>query len=132
MAHLGTADAAARPHVVPVCFALIEARVYIAIDEKPKGDPLRLRRVRNVVENAHAAIVFDEYSDDWSRLGFVLLHGTARLVQAAEERAAAIAALRARYAQYRAMALEERPLLAIDIQRATAWGTASRRGTSSA
>ena len=33
---LATADARGNPHVVPVCFAIEAATLYITIDEKPK------------------------------------------------------------------------------------------------
>jgi PPOX class probable F420-dependent enzyme len=131
VAHLATADASGAPHVVPVCFAVLDNTVYIAIDEKPKrGEPAQLRRVRNIVENPRVALVADEYDDaDWSRLGFVLLRGTARLVEGAQK-PGAIEALRARYAQYRQMALEDRPVIGIDITRITAWGTARANAAS--
>ena len=130
--HLATADAAARPHVVPVCFALLEGMphaayrtlytVYIALDDKPKRRPLtRLKRVANILDNPRVALVVDHYDDDWSRLAFVLLHGTARLIDSGDEHARAVAALRARYAQYQAMPLANRPVIAIDVERATTW-----------
>ena len=75
VAHLATADATGRPHVVPVCFAHLDGRFYIAIDEKPKRS-LRLKRLRNIEENPQVALVFDRYDDDWSRLGWVLVQGT--------------------------------------------------------
>ena len=34
--HLATADAEAAPHVVPVCFGLVDDTLYITIDRKPK------------------------------------------------------------------------------------------------
>src|SRR5260370_41231411 len=36
VAYLATADRCAVPHVVPVCFAIVERTLYITIDEKPK------------------------------------------------------------------------------------------------
>lgn len=123
LAHLATASPEAIPYVVPVCFALLGETVYSAIDEKPKtGRPLR--RLRNVLDNPRAVLVADVYDDhDWSRLGFVLLHGTARLLEpSAAEHARALVAVRERYPQYRAMALEERPVLALDVERVTTWG----------
>ena len=35
VARLATADAAGRPHVVPICYALAGNTVYFTIDEKP-------------------------------------------------------------------------------------------------
>jgi PPOX class probable F420-dependent enzyme len=124
LAHLATADASGNPHVIPVCFALIGETLYVAIDEKPKrGDPRQLRRLRNIAENRHVAVVVDHYDDrDWSRLGFVLVRGLARVVPPSPELALAVAALRERYVQYRAMALEDRPVIAADIERVTMWG----------
>jgi PPOX class probable F420-dependent enzyme len=124
VAHLATATADGLPHVVPICFALEGERLYIAIDDKPKrGTPNQLRRVRNILANPRVSIVVDVYSEDWSRLGFVLIAGTARLIDAGDEHVLAIGALRARYPQYRAMALERRPIIAVDIARTTTWGT---------
>ena len=124
VAHLATADALGTPHVVPICFARIDTRLYIAIDEKPKrGAPRGLRRVRNILANPRVAIVADVYDEDWSRLGFVLVEGSARMLDDGEEHRAAVVALRARYAQYRAMRLEDRPVIAVDVERATRWGT---------
>ena len=124
LAHLATADASGAPHVVPICFSLVGETVYIAIDEKPKrGDPLKLRRLRNIAETRRVAIVVDLYDDrDWSRLGFVLVRGIARVLTSGPEHERAVGALRAKYVQYRAMALEERPVIAADIERVTTWG----------
>jgi coenzyme F420-0:L-glutamate ligase/coenzyme F420-1:gamma-L-glutamate ligase len=109
--------------VVPICFALVRDTLYVALDEKPKrADPRGLRRVKNLLDNPRVAIVSDVYDEDWSRLGFVLLHANARLVDAGPEHAEAVHALRSRYAQYRAMALEDRPIIAAEIERVTTWG----------
>ena len=125
VAHLATADASGAPHVVPICYVLSGETVYIAIDEKPKTSNVhRLRRLRNIAENAHVAIVADVYDDeDWSKLGFVLLRADARvLAPESSEHTCAVAALRARYPQYRTMALESRPVIAARITSITAWG----------
>ena len=124
LAHLATADAAGVPHVVPICFALVGETLYVAIDEKPKTANLRqLRRLRNIMANPHVAIVADIYDDvDWSRLGFVLLNARARIVTEGAEHVAAVSALRGKYQQYAAMALEGRPVIAADVDHVTAWG----------
>ena len=123
VAHLATADGAGAPHVVPICFALVGESLYVSIDEKPKHSaPMRLRRVRNIEANPQVAVVADVYDDDWTRLGFVLVRGRARILIDGDEHRRAIDSLRERYVQYRAMALEERPVIAIDIERVTSWG----------
>ena len=124
VAHLATADATGVPHVVPICFALIGQTLYVAIDEKPKrGDFRRLRRLRNIAENPRVAVVADHYEPDWTKLGFVLAHGSARILsEGDDEHARAVAALRDKYPQYQSMALEERPMIAADIVSVSTWG----------
>ena len=125
VAHLATADARGAPHVVPICFTLLGETLYVAIDEKPKtGDVSRLRRLRNIAENPRVAIVADVYDDaDWSQLGFVLLRANARVLDPSDiEHSRAVAALRRKYPQYRGMALEDRPVIAADVESVTVWG----------
>ncbi len=123
VARLATADGKGQPHVVPVCYALAGTTVYVAIDEKPKsGKPLK--RLRNITENPHVAMVADHYDDrDWSRLGWVMLRGEAEILQGGSEHGRALGLLRGRYPQYRAMTLEGRPVIAIRVRRARVWGT---------
>lgn len=119
--HLATADARGRPSVVPVCFAYLDGHLYTPVDEKPKsGRPLK--RIRNIEANPSVSLVVDRYDDDWSRLAWVLVRGRAALVTDADEKSLAIEALREKYPQYRSMALEERPLIRIDPERASSWG----------
>jgi PPOX class probable F420-dependent enzyme len=129
VARLATVDGAGRPHVVPVVFALLEGRVYTPVDEKPKRTA-RLQRLRNIEANPSVAVLFDEYDEDWSRLGWVMLRGHASVLEGGEERARAIAALRARYPQHREMRLEERPVIRIEPQRVNAWGRLDPRDRS--
>src|SRR6187399_1142880 len=105
---LATVDPAGQPHAVPICYALLNGLIYTPIDEKPKrGDPRELRRIRNILANPKVCLVVDHYEDeDWSRLQWLQVRGEASLVEDDDERARALAALRARYCQYRAMALE--------------------------
>ncbi len=130
VARLATADAAGRPHVVPVCYAFDGGRFYIALDEKPKrADVMSLRRVRNIIARPEADLLIDQYDDDWSRLGYVLAHTHAALLmpdapEHADMRVRAFAALRERYSQYRAMELERLPLIALEVERFTVWGPA--------
>ncbi len=123
---LATSDAAGHPHVVPVCYAWDGASFFIPLDEKPKRvDDARLARVRNVKARGEAALLIDRYDDDWSRLGYLLARGRAELLPPEHPDApAARTLLRERYAQYRAMALEARPLIALMPENITAWGPA--------
>jgi len=121
VAHLATADANGRPHVVPVCFAYLNRRIYIAIDEKPKRS-LRLKRLRNIEENPRVALVLDRYDEDWSRLAWVLVQGTAAVLDRGPEHGRAVAALREKYPQYLEMALEGRPVISVTAERVSSWG----------
>ena len=128
VAHLATADTAGGPHVVPVCFALADDSVYIAIDRKPKsGKPLK--RLRNIAENPAVTLSADHYDDaDWSRLRWVMLRGRAEVLEGGAEHAAAHRLLRAKHRQYRAMDLAPLPVIAIRIERVTSWSGAGGAG----
>ncbi len=123
VARLATAGPDGRPHVVPICYAFDGQRLYTPIDEKPKrAAAVRLQRVRNVQANPQAALVVDDYSDDWSRLAYVLVRGRAEMLPEGRAQPEALRLLRERYPQYQAMALEERPLLVISPERVVSWG----------
>jgi PPOX class probable F420-dependent enzyme len=123
--HLATADARGTPHLVPVCFVVSEGALYITIDQKPKGDPRALKRLRNIIENPVAAFVADRWDEDWSRLGWVMLRGPAEILPEGAEHDRAQALLRSRYRQYRGMELDGLPVIAIRIARVTSWGNLS-------
>src|SRR5215472_15212170 len=123
--HLATADSRSAPHLVPVCFVVSEGAVYITIDQKPKGDVGALKRLRNITENPVAAFVADRWDEDWTRLGWVMLRGLAEILADGAEHDRAQALLRARYPQYRTMALDDLPVIAIRIARVTSWGDLS-------
>jgi PPOX class probable F420-dependent enzyme len=114
------------PHVIPVCYALGDDTLYITIDEKPKRHDIPLKRVRNILENPHAAFEVDRYDDEnWTRLGWVMLRGPAEILHDGSEHDAAQALLRARYRQYETMQLAALPVIAVRIARATSWGDLS-------
>lgn len=123
--HLATVGADGTPHVVPVCYALDDAAVYFVADEKPKRRPARaLARLENLRANPRAALVVDDYDDDWSRLAWVMVRGPARFVTEPAAHARALGLLRARYPAYIAMALddaERHPLVAIEPARVVLW-----------
>jgi PPOX class probable F420-dependent enzyme len=128
LGRLATADAEGRPHVVPVCFALVGDDLATPIDEKPQSvSPDELRRLRDVRENPRVALVVDHYAEDWSRLGWVQVRGTASRVAPGDPfHATAVTALRTKYEQYADHALEERPLLRIVPGSVRSWGSLSR------
>jgi len=123
VARLATADRHAVPHVVPVCFALSQTTLYITIDEKPKrSDSRPLKRLRNIEENPAVALIVDRYDEDWSKLGWVMLHGQAEVLIDGTEHDDAQQLLRTRYPQLEAMQIAQQPVIAVRIERAVSWG----------
>jgi PPOX class probable F420-dependent enzyme len=124
VAHLATADAGGAPHVVPLCFARLGDRLYFVADDKPKRrGPRALRRLANIAANPRVALVVDDYDDAWRRLAYLLVHADAHMVDDAGEYAAALAALRARYAPYRDMPLapDTHPMVRLEPRRWHLW-----------
>jgi PPOX class probable F420-dependent enzyme len=124
---LATVTGDGRPVVVPCCFAVMErdgAPVVVSVlDAKPKGVGAgELARVRNIEANPAVCLTVDVYSEDWSLLRFVQVHGYARVLDGgacvARE---AIEVLREKYPQYREMALEDAPVIEIGELRAFSW-----------
>ncbi len=129
VAHLATADATGAPHVVPLCYARLDDRLYFVADDKPKrGGPRALRRLVNIAANPRVALVVDDYDDDWTRLAYLLLHLDAAPVDDDAEYADVLAALRARYSGYGTMALARatHPMIRMIPRRWHLWRAASQ------
>jgi PPOX class probable F420-dependent enzyme len=122
VAHLATADRAGVPHLVPVCFCVDGSSVYITVDEKPKRTDMPLKRVRNIQENPAVAVTVDRWDEDWTRLAWVMLRGSAEILPDGVEHDLAQGWLRERYEQYRTMDLAGLPVIAVRIRRVLAWG----------
>jgi PPOX class probable F420-dependent enzyme len=102
VARLATADASGIPHLVPVTFAGVTDEIDLlvfAIDHKPKTTT-RLRRLANIADNPSVCFLVDEYDDDWTRLWWVRADARAEVLDGTV-RDAALAALTAKYRQYR-------------------------------
>ena len=123
VAPLASADGTGAPHVVTICFVLEAGVIYTAIDAKPKRvDAMKLRRVRNIIENPNVALVFDQYSEDWNRIGYVMVTGQGTLMAEGEERLMAEIALREKYLQYQEMLPVGCPVIKIEPKRVVSWG----------
>ena len=113
--------------LVPIAFVYVTGIVYSALDEKPKSvaDPRELARVHDIQANPRVSVLVDEWGEDWAELGWVRLSGSARLIgpddEPATEHGDAVRLLRKKYTQYATHALETRPLIRIDIERARSW-----------
>ncbi len=131
---LATAGGDGHPHVVPVVFVLGGGQIYTPIDGKPKGDPRGLRRLRNIRENPQISLLISRYEEDWTHLGFVLIRGTAMILESgsakghpAEEEAECRKAellLREKYPQYETFPLggPDSLFIRITLERVTSWG----------
>jgi PPOX class probable F420-dependent enzyme len=119
VARLATVGADGRPHVVPVSFALDGDMLYFAIDAKPKRTT-NLKRLRNIDANPAVSILVDHYEDDWSKLWWARLDGSARVVPDPADAARAIDLLASRYEQYR-RSRPAGPVVAVTIDRWSGW-----------
>ncbi|MFR9801301.1 TIGR03668 family PPOX class F420-dependent oxidoreductase [Pseudonocardia sp. RS010] len=101
VARLATLRDDGTPRLVPITFALVDGLVCSAVDEvKPKRGP-RLARLADVARDPRAAVVVDEYTDDWARLWWVRVDATAAVHEEGDLRERALDALQAKYPPYR-------------------------------
>src|SRR3989442_6873050 len=119
VARLATADTHGTPHIVPITFAVDGDTIYFAVDAKPKRTT-DLKRLRNIAANPEVAVLVDHYDEDWSRLWWVRIDGTARLLADGAQAVRATDLLAARYPQYR-RARPGGPVVAISIDRISRW-----------
>jgi|SRR6266850_5966994 len=123
VARLATADARSHPHVIPICFVFDGNYFYSPIDEKPKRTtPQKLKRVKNIQENPQVALVVDHYDEDWRKLAYILVHGSARVLLSGVNHRKAVKLLRRKYPQYRKMRIDRLPMILIRPKRTTSWG----------
>jgi len=142
VARLATIAPDGRPHQVPIVFARAGAALWSPIDGKAKSGG-ELARVRNVRAHPEVSLLLDAYDEDWTRLWWIRLDATARVVQPSRHgRAptpvgqatpsgdaafeAALLALRSKYPQYRTVPLlEGQPtLLAFTWSHVRSWHAA--------
>ncbi len=128
VAHLATADAAGRPHVIPICYATMGDAFYFIVDDKPKRSRTGLKRLRNIAENPQVALVIDYYDEDWTRLAYLLVHGRATRVENRGEYVLVLRTLRTRYAQLGTMPLEfeTHPMIRVRLDRHHMWRATTR------
>ena len=119
VARLATVGSDGRPHIVPITFAADDDTIYFAIDFKPKKTA-DLQRLRNIEANPSVSVLVDHYEDDWTKLWWVRVDGSARIVIDGAVFEKGIALLTQRYAQYRSVRLAG-PVVAIAVERMTGW-----------
>ena len=122
IATLATSGNDGQPHLVPVCFVYDESTFYTVIDEKPKKvPPLQLRRIKNIIQNPYVALLLHHYEDEWDKLAYLMIRGTAEVLEGGHRHAVEL--LRDKYPQYLNMDLEAAPAIQITPEQFTAWGT---------
>ena len=132
---LATQGTDGRPRLVPICFTVApdpdprgRLVLHSPIDEKPKAadDPHQLQRVQDLLILPEVTLLVDRWDEDWTKLAWLRLYGRGELLEPepreAEEHAAAIARLRAKYLQYATHKLEGRPIIRLTIDRVRSWG----------
>jgi PPOX class probable F420-dependent enzyme len=122
VARLATIDPDGRPHLVPITFALAGEVLYSAVDSKPKRSR-RLKRIENARARPEVTVLVDGYEEDWSRLWWLRLRGTARVFERGDEFDRALSLLGDKYEQYRANP-PGGPVLALDVTERREWAAA--------
>jgi PPOX class probable F420-dependent enzyme len=125
VARLATADAAGRPHLVPIAFAVAGDTIYSAVDAKPKRTRA-LRRLANVRENPAVSLLVDHWDeDDWAALWWVRADGRGRVIDSEDPEARrAVELLRERYPAQR----DAGEVLAVEVERWSGWAAAAGQG----
>ena len=132
-ATLATLSRSGQPRLVPICYVLAdpdadESRtlLYSPLDEKPKrgADVRRLARVRDIAERPEVTLLFERWSEDWSRLAWLRARGIATIVEPHEDIEAhrrVVHALRVKYPQYREQGIDALPMIRVVIVEAISW-----------
>ena len=112
LCRLATASKAAKPHVVPVIYALDGENIVIAIDYKTK-------KLRNLRENPQAALVVDEYRPNHA----LMIEGNCEILERGKEYLRLLQILFDRFAYYRnnPWGEGESPILKIKPTKAVMW-----------
>lgn len=117
VAHLATVYPDGRPHVVPISPVLDLDRVIFASEPNQK--------VANIRGNPAVAIAFDHYSEVWSALHGIVLHGTAYVLGEGFEFRRDRSLLYEKFTQYESDApIEEggSVIVEVRIDRVVSWG----------
>ena len=132
VARLATTGPDGRPHQVPIVFARHDDILYSPVDGKPKGGG-ELARIRNARRQPDVSLLLDHYEPDWRCLWWLRIDGRARVLEPSDpegdaELALALAALRAKYPQYREVAVLAGPptLLGVRIVSQVSWCASSQ------
>ena len=124
VARLATIDSKFKPHLVPVVFVFNGNHFFIPVDEKRKtAKPEKLKRIRNIQDNPNVALLIDEYSEDWTKLAFVMIQGKASIADKTQgnmQLQEAYKKLTSKYPQYQKIGLGK-VCIVIKPEKVTTW-----------
>jgi PPOX class probable F420-dependent enzyme len=126
VARLATTGDDGRPHQVPIVFARAGERLWSPVDGKKKSGG-ELVRVRNLLARPMASLLLDAYDSDWTQLWWIRIEVVAEILRPARvadfATAAALAALKSKYPQYRSVPMlgSDETLIAFDPGRIVSW-----------
>ncbi|NDZ77871.1 TIGR03668 family PPOX class F420-dependent oxidoreductase [Streptomyces sp. SID10853] len=123
VARLATTDAAGRPHLVPVVFAVTGDTLVMAVDHKPKRSA-RLQRLANIRASPGVCLLADCYREDWEQLWWARADGQARVLPPAgrsSDAARRTALLVAKYPQQYADRPPAGEVVEVQVTRWTGW-----------
>ena len=86
---LATVHAQRGVDAVPVVFAVDGERIVVPVDTVKAKSTTRLQRVVNLARDPRCVLLVDHYDDDWSKLWWVRLHGTATVAEGRHDALAA-------------------------------------------
>ena len=124
IARLATIDSEFKPNLVPVVFVFDGNHFFIPVDKKRKtAKPEKLKRIRNIQDNPNVALLFDEYSEDWTKLAFVMIQGKASIINKIEgnlQVRQAYKKLMTKYTQYQKVGVGEMCII-ITPEKVSSW-----------
>ena len=121
VARLATIRPDGRPHIVPITFAVAGETIVTMIDHKPKTTT-RLQRLQNIAGNPSVSILVDDWFEDWERLRWARVDGTAQIHDGDEAWRQAREALMEKYPQYQDQP-PEGVAISISIDGVTSWAS---------
>ncbi len=124
VARLATVGADGRPHLVPICFALVDDRIISVVDHKPKTTT-NLRRLANIRANPAVTLLVDHWDEDWSTLWWIRVDGQATVVDEPAKPGTVFESLllelHGKYRGSYGRHAFDGPAIVIDAQRWTGW-----------
>lgn len=119
VASLGTTRESGSPHVVPITFAVDGETIHSMVDQKPKSTTA-LQRLANIAAHPEVSLLVDHYEDDWTRLWWVRVDGTATVSDDLATLTTARTLLQSKYPQYRDQP-PDGPVISVAITGVTWW-----------